>query len=51
MKGGDLKDEIKLAETKYRAYIKKLTVFELAYKPSNLRNEKEKKLILLELNK
>lgn len=51
MKGGDLSEEIKAAEIKYRAYIRKLTVFELAYKPSNLRNEKEKKLVLLELNK
>lgn len=51
MKGGDLTEEIKNAEMKYRAYIKKLTVFELAYKPSNIRNDKEKKLVLLELNK
>ncbi|MGE5400743.1 MAG: 16S rRNA (guanine(527)-N(7))-methyltransferase RsmG [Ignavibacteriales bacterium] len=51
LKGGDLKDEIKSAELKYKPYIKKLTVFELNYKPTNVRNEKEKKLILLELNK
>jgi len=51
VKGGDLNDEIKKAEIKYKPHIKKLTVFELSYKPSNIRNEKEKKLILLELNK
>jgi len=51
IKGGDLADEIQKAESKYRAYIKKLSVFELAYKPSNIRNEKGKKLILLEINK
>lgn len=51
MKGGDLTEEIKSAELKYRAYIRKLTVFDLAYKPSNVRNEKEKKLVLLELSK
>jgi len=51
IKGGDLNDEIKKAELKYKPHIKKLTVFELSYKPTNIRNEKEKKLILLELNK
>ena len=51
MKGGDLHDEISKAELKHKAHIKKLTVFEMAYKPSNIRNEKEKKLILLELYK
>lgn len=51
IKGGDLEEEIKQAELKYRPYIKKLTVFELNYRPGNIRNEKGKKLILLELNK
>lgn len=51
IKGGDLEDEIRQAEIKYRHYIKKLTVFELNYKPTNVRNEKGKKLILLELTK
>jgi 16S rRNA (guanine527-N7)-methyltransferase len=51
LKGGDLTEEFKIAETKYGAYIKKHTIFELAYKPSNLRNEKDKKLVLLELTK
>ena len=51
LKGGDLSDEIKVAEIKYKINIKKYTVFELSYKPSNIRNEKEKKLILLELIK
>lgn len=51
MKGGDLAEEFKEAELKYKAYIKKSTVFDLSYKPTNIRNEKGKKVILLELNK
>lgn len=51
VKGGDLDSEYKTAEMKYKAYIKKSTVFELAYKPNNIRNQKGKKLILLELTK
>lgn len=51
IKGGNLDEEFKTAEMKYKAYIKKSTVFELAYKPTNTRNAKGKKLILLELNK
>jgi 16S rRNA (guanine527-N7)-methyltransferase len=51
MKGGELTEEIKKAETKYKAHIKKSTIYELAYKPTNLRNIKGKKLVLLELQK
>ncbi len=51
IKGGDLESEFKTAEMKYKAYIKKSTIFELAYKPTNTRNEKGKKLVLIELNK
>jgi 16S rRNA (guanine527-N7)-methyltransferase len=51
IKGGNLDEEYKKAELKYKAYIKKSTIFELAYKPTNLRNKKGKKLILLELRK
>jgi 16S rRNA (guanine527-N7)-methyltransferase len=51
LKGGDLSDELKTAATKYKAYIKKDTIFELAYKPTNCRNEKGKKLIILEISK
>jgi 16S rRNA (guanine527-N7)-methyltransferase len=51
MKGGDLVDEFKLAETKYKSFIKKSTIYDLYYKPTNVRNKKEKKLILIELNK
>lgn len=51
MKGGDLTLEFKKAETKYKAYIKKSTIYELAYKPTNIRNQKGKKLVLLELQK
>ncbi len=51
VKGGDLMDEYKTAELKYKSHIKKSTIFELAYKPNNHRNEKGKKLILIELNK
>lgn len=51
VKGGDMADEFKKAELKYKAYIKKSTIFDLSYKPTNVRNQKGKKLILLELNK
>ena len=51
IKGGDLDSEFKIAEMKYKVYIKKSTIFEMAYKPNNVRNEKGKKLILLELTK
>ena len=51
IKGGNLIDEFKTAELKYKAHIKKSTIFELSYKPTNARNEKGKKLILLEINK
>jgi len=51
VKGGQLEEELKKAEMKYKTYIKKSTVFELAYKPSNIKNKKGKKLILLELSK
>lgn len=51
MKGGDLTEEFKKAEMKYKAYIKKSTVYELHYKPTNIRNKKGKKLVLLELQK
>ncbi len=51
MKGGDLTLEFKKAKTKYKAHIKKSTIYELAYKPTNIRNQKGKKLVLLELQK
>jgi 16S rRNA (guanine527-N7)-methyltransferase len=51
VKGGKLEEEYKKAELKYKPYIKKATFFELAYKPTNLRNVKGKKLVLLELQK
>lgn len=51
MKGGDLDEEYKKAELKYKPYIRKSTVYELAYKPTNVRNKKGKKLVLLELQK
>jgi len=51
IKGGDLMDEFKTAELKYKTNIKKSTIFELSYKPTNIRNEKGKKLILIELTK
>ena len=51
IKGGDLSEEFRMAKTKYGAYIKKHTTFELAYKPTNVRNIKDKKLVLLELYK
>ena len=51
VKGGDLMEEFKTAELKYKSHIKKSTIFELSYKPNNPRNEKGKKLVLLEVNK
>jgi 16S rRNA (guanine527-N7)-methyltransferase len=51
MKGGDLDEEYQKTELKYKSCIKKSTTFELAYKPSNIRNRKGKKLMLLEINK
>lgn len=51
IKGGDLQDELLKAEIKYKSFIKKSTVYELAYKPTNARNKKGKKLILIELQK
>ena len=51
MKGGNIEEEYSKAELKYKSRIKKSTTFELAYKPSNIRNKKGKKLMLLEINK
>jgi 16S rRNA (guanine527-N7)-methyltransferase len=51
IKGGDLDEEFQKAEMKYKSYIRKSTVFDLSYKPSNIRNQKGKKLVLLELHK
>lgn len=51
LKGGDLTDELRQAELKYGANIKKSTIYELHYRPSNLRNIKGKKLVQLELVK
>ena len=51
IKGGDLDEEYQTAKMKYNSYIKKSTIFELTYKPNNTKNEKGKKLVVLELNK
>ncbi len=51
IKGGDIDEEFKKAELKYKSFIKKSTVYELAYKPTNLRNKKGKKLVIIELQK
>lgn len=51
LKGGNLDEEIQKAQMKYKSYIKKMTIFEMSYKPSNKKNEKDKKLIVVELNK
>jgi len=51
IKGGKLEEEFKTAELKYKSHIKKSTIFDLSYKPSNVRNKKGKKIILLELVK
>ena len=51
MKGGDLSEELERASLKYAANIKKSTIFELHYKPNNVKNIKGKKLVLMELVK
>ena len=51
IKGGDLTDEMSKAQMKYASYIKKSTVYELHYKPTNMKNEKGKKVVMLELTK
>lgn len=51
IKGGKLEEEFRTAELKYKSHIKKSTIFDLSYKPSNIRNKKGKKIILLELTK
>jgi len=51
IKGGDLADEIAKAQMKYSSYIKKSTIYELHYKPTNIKNEKGKKAIMLEITK
>jgi 16S rRNA (guanine527-N7)-methyltransferase len=51
LKGGDIEEEFQKAMLKYKPYIKKSTIFELFYKPTNVRNQKGKKLILLEISK
>jgi 16S rRNA (guanine527-N7)-methyltransferase len=51
IKGGDLNEEYSKAELKYKSNIKKSTVYDLSYKPNNPRNEKGKKLIIIELQK
>ena len=51
IKGGQLDEEYKTAEIKYKSYIKKSTTFELSYKPTNIKNKKGKKLVFLELTK
>ncbi len=51
VKGGNLEEEYKTAEMKYKSYIKKSTIFELAYKPTNIKNKKGKKLVFLELSR
>jgi 16S rRNA (guanine527-N7)-methyltransferase len=51
MKGGDLAEEFSKAELKYKSFIKKSTVYDLHYKPTNIRNQKGKKLVIIELQK
>ncbi len=51
MKGGDLTEELERASVKYASNVKKSTIFELHYKPNNVKNIKGKKLVLMELVK
>lgn len=51
LKGGDLENEILLAKKKFSKYITRLDIFDLNYKPTNMNNEKQKKIIILGLKK
>ncbi|MBI2418933.1 MAG: 16S rRNA (guanine(527)-N(7))-methyltransferase RsmG [Ignavibacteriales bacterium] len=51
LKGGDLSDELHQAEVRYGANIKKATIYDLHYRPSNIKNIKGKKLVQIELVK
>lgn len=51
IKGGILDEELGKALLKYQQNIKNYSIIELAYKPTNIENQKSKKLVLLELNK
>ena len=51
LKGGKLEEEFKTAQIKYKSHIKKSTIFDLSYKPTNVRNKRGKKIILLEIIK
>jgi 16S rRNA (guanine527-N7)-methyltransferase len=44
MKGGDLDEEFQKAELKYKSFIKKSTVYELAYKPYKLKKQKREEV-------
>ncbi|MBE2281052.1 MAG: 16S rRNA (guanine(527)-N(7))-methyltransferase RsmG [Ignavibacteriaceae bacterium] len=51
IKGGNINVEIDKMNENFNHIVKKCTVFELNYKPTNIKNIKEKKLVLLEINK
>jgi 16S rRNA (guanine527-N7)-methyltransferase len=51
MKGGELKDELKKASARYATHIRKSVVYDLHYRPNNIKNVKGKKLVFLELVK
>lgn len=51
LKGGDLTEEFTKAQMKYAPYIKKSTIYEMHYKPTNIKNLKGKKLVMLEIAK
>lgn len=51
LKGGNIEEEFKIANLKWKPFIKRSTVIELAYKPNNVKNENEKKLVIFELTR
>lgn len=51
IKGGILSEEIKESFDKFEKNIKFLKIVNLFYKPTNTKNEKDKKLIILEIQK
>jgi 16S rRNA (guanine527-N7)-methyltransferase len=51
MKGGDISEEFQKMNLKYAPHVRKATTYDLHYKPTNVKNEKDKKLVSLEIVK
>ncbi len=51
LKGGDVSAEIRQAKGRFKAFVKNIEIKSLNYKPTNEKNEKEKKLIIIEIER